>query len=269
MTTVAEARLGMASVGASFLPAKRNTRSRTARANAEIAIRSGEKIRSGSDVRKRARNAISTVSQIGSQPELAPELDPSRLFHQGDLLLHAIELDLQLFRPGYLLRDIVLGLAQQLDGLGELAAFLFEERAVVERPARLLLILGFELPYLGFVCVDEGASGGLLGGDLGLQFCDVSGALLEFAIEALDPAGALVGFGDLPAKLAEDGLVILIELGELGGGALEPAVLGLELTLEQLDMPLALTQNVGHARNIDEGRSAGLRPQRAHSKKEM
>src|SRR4051794_26378867 len=100
MTTVAASRLGRVSAGGSFFPRKRHRMSASAIAPAEIAIRSGERSRRGSDVRNRARNAISTVSQIGSEPELASELDPSRLFHHCDLLFQLVKLHFQFFRKG-------------------------------------------------------------------------------------------------------------------------------------------------------------------------
>src|SRR2546426_12392694 len=94
----------------------------TPSATAVINITSGETISSGSDFRSRARNAISTVSQIRSQPERAPELHPSRLFHQDDLFFQQVRFSLQLLSPGCTLLDGPLGLMQKLDALGQLRA---------------------------------------------------------------------------------------------------------------------------------------------------
>src|SRR5256885_1839045 len=122
MTTVAAAVEGRTSAGGSRLPKKRHSRSAAAIPMAEMATSSGERIRRGSAVRKRARNAISTVSQIGSQAEAAAELHPSRLFHHGHLLLQVVNLHFQLLDEGGLLGDGLLGAVQQLDALRELGA---------------------------------------------------------------------------------------------------------------------------------------------------
>src|SRR5206468_1535685 len=103
-------------------PPMRHSKSASARAHAEIAITSGEKISRGRAVRKRARNAISTVSQIRSQPELAFELHPARLFHQDDLLFQLMRFRLQLLRPHPAFLGGLLGLMQQLDALRQLRA---------------------------------------------------------------------------------------------------------------------------------------------------
>src|SRR6185295_1231041 len=115
MTTVAASRRRAGpGESAGAVPNRRHRRSASAMAKTAISIASGEKISSGRAVRKRARNAISTVSQIRSQPELASELHPARLSHQNDLPFQLMGLGLQRFSPDPALLGCLLGLMQQL-----------------------------------------------------------------------------------------------------------------------------------------------------------
>src|SRR5260221_13668202 len=114
MTTVAASCRGRISGSLDFAPKMRHSKSVSARAQAEIAITSGEKISRGRAARKRARNAISTVSQIRPQPELSPELHPTRLFHQHDLPFQLICPPLLILCPNRAFLHSLLGLLQQL-----------------------------------------------------------------------------------------------------------------------------------------------------------
>src|SRR5260221_3270089 len=162
MTTVAASCRGRISGSLDFAPKMRHSKSASARAHAEIAITSGEKISSGRAVRKRARNAISTVSQIRSQPEPASELHPARLFHQDDLPFQLMCFRLQLFCRHAAFLGGLLGLMQKLDALRELRTPLLQLRAQagfrLEGPARLLHVHRIELLYFCFVPFGDGPS---------------------------------------------------------------------------------------------------------------
>src|SRR5580693_877554 len=122
----------LADVGGSAawdLPNIHHNKSASAIATAEIAIIRGETISSGSETKRRARNAISTVSQIRSYAQLSSELDPPRLFHQDCLLFQLIGFRLPLLGPGCTRVDGLLGLMKQLDTGGELLTLVVQRFA--------------------------------------------------------------------------------------------------------------------------------------------